>query len=104
MNAFNYFVVPNPTFPPYYFFTIPSNTSIEPQPPPSLPEIPSSANLRQVPSASSAVELTREDLLEAGYEKKKRVWSAEEDELLLELVSNRGVSWRDIETYMPERT
>lgn len=87
MTHFNYFVMPNTPF-PHYYISYPSPLSLGPPPtPPPPPEvqplIASEATIRTITSLTSALELTREELLAAGYEKKKRVWSAEEDSRLL---------------------
>ena len=76
MNPFNYFVVPASSFPSLYYLPLASATSLDPPVIQSNSQMPSSNNLRSSAPTSSTLELTREDLMEAGYEKKKRVWSA----------------------------
>lgn len=40
----------------------------------------------------------------AGYEKKKKVWTSQEDEELLQLIGEKGVPWKEIHLHMEGRT
>lgn len=83
MSHFNYFMLPTAPFPSFYYFSMPSITTIDPPPTETLTNINSESHIRTVPSQKSSLELSREELLAAGYDKKKKVWSSKEDEELL---------------------
>lgn len=67
MQQLNYFMMPNPPFPSFFYYSFPSFTSHE-LPSPEIRIEPAIVLNTQVPTASStSLELTREDLLAAGY-------------------------------------
>lgn len=47
--------------------------------------------------------VTREDLLEEGYEQSKRPWTEEEDQLLLQLCANPNAFFDEVAVHLPGR-
>ena len=40
----------------------------------------------------------------AGYDSKKKAWTSQEDERLVDLVEKQNIPWKHIQDHMPERT
>jgi hypothetical protein len=91
MSNYNIVFLPSLAFPTLYYLTIPSNTAIDP-----LPETQINLSALELPPPRTAnsLELSEQELLAAGYERKKRVWTAEEDQMLLELVGTQNIPWK----------
>jgi hypothetical protein len=75
MAQFNYFMLPSGTMPTYYYLNMPSQTSLDRQHVETATNIASDRNIRV--SHLSSLELSEGDHLAAGYERKKRAWTAE---------------------------
>lgn len=40
----------------------------------------------------------------AGYDSKKKAWTSEEDQRLVDLVEKQNIPWKHIQDHMPDRT
>jgi hypothetical protein len=47
------------------------------------------------------IHLSKDDLIEAGYETTKKLWSQEEDKMLLKLVDEDKIPWKKIKQHIP---
>jgi hypothetical protein len=72
------------SFPTLYYFTLPSDSFIEQV----IPETQANISVTTLPHSRKppGLELSEEELLAAGYERKKKVWTSEEDQKLFQLV------------------
>lgn len=50
------------------------------------------------------MDLSKDDLLNAGYEVKKKSWSEEEDKLLMKVCYREDLNWEQIAKLIPNRS
>jgi hypothetical protein len=84
---------PEGTLPPQlYFYFLPADYCLPPPVTPSphskQPIVESTTYYSAQPLPTHEIILTRQDLLQEGYEQTKKPWSKEEDRLLLRLCKN----------------
>lgn len=86
-------------------YAIPSLPNIPPCPPSQAYPLPHPEEIKLETSIEAVEEiiLTREDLEKAGYEVNKKVWTEEEDKLLVFLREKKKMDWVQISKKIPDR-